>query len=50
MRFEMPPFSIGMVIALVVLVLVVVLLVLDEPLDAHVVLGLIGALALARIT
>jgi len=50
MNFQMPAFSIGTVIALVVLVLVVVLAVVDEPLDENIILALFGALAVARLT
>ncbi len=47
MNLAFPPLSIGSVIAIVVLVLVVVLAVVQGP---TVVLGLIGALAVSRLT
>ena len=50
MNFTMPAFSIGSLIAVVVLVLSVVLLVIDQPLDKNLILGMIGALAIARLT
>lgn len=48
-RFEMPTFSIGTLIALLVLVAVFVLLITNEPVDREILLAMIGGLALARI-
>lgn len=49
-NFSVPPFSIGSLIAVVVLVLVVVALVFAAAMPAWLPLVLIGALALARLT
>jgi hypothetical protein len=43
-------FSFGAVIALIVLVVCIILAIVGTPLSVYLVLGLIGALALARLT
>lgn len=50
MNFQMPAFSIGAIIAVIVLVLAVVFAVIDEPLDREIILGFVAALAIARLT
>jgi hypothetical protein len=50
MNLQMPVWSIGAVIAVVVLVLAIILIVLDKALTAPLVFGLIAALAVARLT
>ena len=49
MNFSLPPFSIGSVIAIIVLVLAIVLMIVEVP-SPLVFLGLIAALAVARLT
>lgn len=46
----MPAFTIGAIIAVIVLVLAIILLVLGEALTPLIVFGLIAALAIARLT
>jgi hypothetical protein len=50
MNIAMPTWSIGALIALVVLVICIILLVIGHALTATLVFGLIAALAVARLT
>ena len=49
MTFTLPPLGIGAIIALGVLVVTIVLFIVDDPLSRNQILGLIGALAIARL-
>ena len=50
MNIAMPVWSLGSIIALIVLVLAIILLVIGHALTATLVFGLIAALAVARLT
>lgn len=50
MNVAMPAWTLGALIALVALVVCIVLAVAGTALTAHIVLGLIAALAVARLT
>jgi hypothetical protein len=50
MNIAMPTWSIGALIALIVLVVCIILLVIGHALTATLVFGLIAALAVARLT
>lgn len=49
MNFTMPPIGLGTLIALLVVVVTLVLFLVNDPLTKNETLGLIGALAVARI-